>query len=287
MADSILLDEGLFGPAIIPREDRPMRLFPRYRRLGLLLILSGCVVVAMAGASALDRARQASRALPASADARPGSPLLFMRPDLREDILKPGTAAPPLVLTDFRTGRRVSLDDFRGDRPVVLMFGSVDLPLFDGQLGTLRRLHDDFKGRVAFLFIEIVEPAHPESGLEPLAERPGPEASSPEVRRRRIAKGLEVEDVPFPCLVDEDGRAEVAYAAHPLRLVVVGTDGLILYNAGLGRLLFGPAVVVSPTGGLVPYGLGSEKAPPSPMTGWDLKVIEECLRADLATEWLH
>jgi len=263
-----------------------MRLFPRSYRPGLLMILTGCLVVATAGATVLDRARQASWGLPAPANASPASP--FLLPGLPESALNPGTAAPPLALKDFRTGRRVILDDFRGKRPVVLLFGSFGSSVFSGQLAPLRRLHDQFKDRVAFLFVEITERAPPGHELEPRAERLRlPEANSPEDRRRRIARRLEVFDLPFPCLVDEEGRAEAAYAAHPLRLVVVGTDGLIVYNAGLGRLLFGPAVVVSPTSDLVPHALGSDAAPSGSMTNWDLNTIEERLRADLARERPH
>src|SRR5262245_21449813 len=200
---------------LFPLCPRSGRKFPCCCDPGLLLILTGCAVVVTAGAFAVDRARQASRAIPSLADARSGRPPPFMLSDVREAFLEPGTAAPPLVLTDFRTGRRVRLDSFQGDRPVVLLFGSFGSRLLSDQLGRLRGLYDDFKGRVAFLLVEITQPPHSGPEQRSLAGDLGPEAGSPEARRQRIAEGLEEEDLPFPCLIDEDGRAEAAYAAYP------------------------------------------------------------------------
>ena len=145
----------------------------------------------------------------------------------------------------------------------------------------MRELYDEFKDRAAFLFVYVTEPGHIIPELGPLAVSSGPDADSPEVRRRRIARGLEVFDLPFACLVDEDGKAEAAYAAYPQRLVVVGTDGRIAYNAGPAELLHGLAVAVGPTGALIPLGL-ADSGSPGTMSPWDLKAVEARLRYDLA-----
>ncbi len=124
----------------------------------------------------------------------------------------------------------------------------------------LRQLHDDFKDRVTFLFIYVTEATHPVSELGSLLAPPVPGTDSPETRRQRIAKGLKVFDLPFPCLVDEDGRVEAAYGGAPQRLVLVGADGLLAHDAGLGRDgLIGP---------------------------WDLEQVEAHLRIALAGQ-LH
>ncbi|HKB35898.1 MAG TPA: hypothetical protein VKD72_05555 [Gemmataceae bacterium] len=99
-----------------------------------------------------------------------------------------------------------------------------------GQLGRLRELYEQFKGRATFLFVYITEAPHALPGLGDLAVGRGPDHSSPKTRRRRIARGLEIFDLPFLCLLDEEGRAEAAYGAFPQRLVVVGTDGRIAYS---------------------------------------------------------
>src|SRR5262245_30306022 len=126
-----------------------MRILQHCPRPGLLLTLAGALIIATVGASALDQARQARRAFPEDAVPGPPPPFLLMGP--REAALKPGTVAPPLALADFRTGRRVSLDDYRGDRPVVLLFGILASDIFRGQLAPVRGLHEQYKGRVAFL----------------------------------------------------------------------------------------------------------------------------------------
>jgi hypothetical protein len=263
-----------------------MRLFPRGSRTRLAAALAGCLVIATTAAIALDKVSQPHGARGAPANASPDMASSFLLPGFSQPGLKPGTEAPPLMLADFRTGKRVSLDAFRGDRPVVLAFSSVDSPVFSSQLETLRPLYDQFKGRVAFLFVEVPVPPQAGTEQESLAA-PGSEDGSLAARRERLAAALAVEPLPFPCLVDEDGRVEAAYAAYPLRLVVVGTGGLILYNAGLGRHVYGPAITVSPTGDLVPFGLDSSSVPADSMACWDLKTIEEQLRTDLAQRRPH
>jgi hypothetical protein len=39
---------------------------------------------------------------------------------------------------------------------------------------------------------------------------------------------------PFPTLFDADGEVERAYDAYPKRLVVVGSDGRVVYDGGRG-----------------------------------------------------
>jgi len=103
------------------RRPRPVACF---RGPGALPVLVRCVIIAVTGAFVLGWACQASRLSPASVLASP--PPLFRGRPTGEPArpLTSGTAAPPFTLTDFRTGKKVSLDDFRGHRPVVLLFGS-------------------------------------------------------------------------------------------------------------------------------------------------------------------
>ena len=89
---------------------------------GLLLILAASVLAAAGGAFVLDWYRRPPPVPPSP----PGPSFLY--PDRGPDgwayVLPPGTVAPPFTLQDFRTGESVSLYDFRGHRPVVLLFGS-------------------------------------------------------------------------------------------------------------------------------------------------------------------
>lgn len=127
-------------------------------------------------------------------------------------------------------------------------------------MGRLRRLHEEFKDQAAFLLIYVSEAPHPLPELGPLAVG-GPDTDTSEVRRKRIGKGLEVFDLPFPCLLDEDGRVEAAYHAFPQRLVIVGSDGQVVLDVGRG------------SDGLV--------------NAWDMRQIEERLRAALSRGSLH
>jgi hypothetical protein len=101
--------------------------FPRFSRISLfLLILAGVSVVVLA----LDSLgftrhtlgngrRRTSDVLPHDADPVPPTPIEDGPP--RFSL---GTLAPTFTLLEARTGKRVSLDDYRGKRPVVLLLSS-------------------------------------------------------------------------------------------------------------------------------------------------------------------
>jgi hypothetical protein len=93
---------------------------------GLIAALLVCLAVAASVVFALDRRGVTRHTLtggqgvtaPAPEPAVPtvieSGPVLF----------KPGTPAPPFTLADPRTGEKVSLGDYRGKQPVVLLLSS-------------------------------------------------------------------------------------------------------------------------------------------------------------------
>jgi hypothetical protein len=171
----------------------------------------------------------------------------------RPTLFAAGTEAPSFDLMDVRTEERVRLDQLRGRRPVVLLFGSFGCNVFSGQLRSLLRLHEAYQDRAAFCFIAIKDAGHP---LPEMAlEDPSLDLTDPETRACYVRKGLDAYKVPFPCLLDEDGQAERAYHAFPQRLVIVGIDGNIVYDGGFGAQ-GGPSA-------------------------WDLKAVESHLREAL------
>jgi hypothetical protein len=89
--------------------------------------------------------------------------------------------------------------------------------------------------------------------MAPYAKVADLNGSTPQERLRFIHKGLEVFRIPFPCLLDEDGEVERAYEAFPQRLMIVGVDGRVVFDAGWGS-----------------------KGGPS---DWDLEEVERHLRA--------
>jgi hypothetical protein len=224
--------------------------------LGLLAV---CLAVAAGAAFALDRYLVAKRRQEIAAEIPAPNRSSLSAPSILDwtpTLLTPGQAAPRFTLVDMRTGGRISLDDYRGRRPVVLLLGSFGCNVYCGQVRNLIRLHETYKDRAAFLFIAITDAGHPDPEMAAvLAGEPHPEKDTPEARVRLIRKGLEHYKVPFPCLLDEDRKVESAYEAFPQRLVIVGADGLVVFDGGWGS-----------------------KGGPS---NWDLEEVEEHLRSAL------
>jgi hypothetical protein len=103
--------------------------------------------------------------------------------------------------------------------------------VFCGQLGRLLELHESYGDRAAFLFVAIRDAGHPDPALPFLS---GALGATPAGRVEMIRKGLDAYKIPFPGLVDEGRRVERAYHAYPQRLVIVGSDGRIVFDAGRG-----------------------------------------------------
>jgi hypothetical protein len=97
------------------------------RSVRQVALLSGCVALATLGAFALDRCVVEHRRHTRLSEYQPPDRLSIPAPDLsrwRPTPLAPGSAPPRFRLTDARTGTRVSLDDYRGRMPVVLLLSS-------------------------------------------------------------------------------------------------------------------------------------------------------------------
>jgi hypothetical protein len=143
-----------------------------------------------------------------------------------------GTLAPDFSLTDNSDGHEVSLADFRGKKPVVLIFGSFSCDLFCDDVVRLKRLYQDCKDLAQFLFIHVNDAPHPIPalasvlrGLEPTFENRGE-------RARRALKHFELN---IPCLIDRaDAKVETSYDAWPRRLMIVDKAGNIALDEGKG-----------------------------------------------------
>jgi hypothetical protein len=167
---------------------------------------------------------------PASTPA-PAGPV-FVDPSPRID-----EPAPDFTLTHYQEDGEWTLSSARGEKPVVLIFGSYTCPSFRDQIPALNRVYLRYKDRAEFYFIYIRE-AHPaESG--PILEN---EELGPPIRqhqsleeRSQIASLCALHlDVKMPVLVDDlQNTTERKYHAWPERLYVVGADGKIAYR-GLG-----------------------------------------------------
>src|SRR5687768_4770421 len=188
-------------------------------------------MVAAAAAFAVDRYRLAEQRQQIAAQIPAPDRSALARPDTerwRPTLFDAGTAAPPFNLVDVRTGEQVSLDQHRGRRPVVLLLGSFGCSVFSGQLSHLLRLYETYQDRAAFCLIAIKDAGHPLPEMS-LSEEPRLDVTDRETRLWYCRKGLDVYQVPFSCVLDEDGQMERAYQAFPQRLLIVGADGNIVY----------------------------------------------------------
>ena len=161
------------------------------------------------------------------------------QPAVADPGIAPGQAAPGIG----------TLDLSKLPRPMVLVFGSYTCPKLRGSAADLKRIAEEYRGRVDFRLVYIRE-AHAEGGAESqwqstINTKEGislaPARTLPE-KQEHAALCLRKLDLPFPAVVDGlDGAAETAYQAWPSRLYLVGHEGKVAYNTRLGELDFHPA----------------------------------------------
>lgn len=147
-----------------------------------------------------------------------------------------GEPAPDFTLPDLRTGAKVTFSQYRGSRPAVLVFGSPGCNLFCDSAGMVRRLHEQYKEKVAFVFIHVTNAPHSLPKQVTLAyEKVESETPTAEQRQAKARAGVDFFEFPFPCLLDtEDKRVETLYDAWPRRLIVVQANGRIARDIGRG-----------------------------------------------------
>jgi iodothyronine deiodinase-like protein len=227
-------------------------------KLSIVLVSVGAT--APAWAQSIDRT---TKARSIRQGAKPGE--IITAPDLSErwpDQLRIGDAAPDFTLPlasgteeakalmqheNQNTGRKskrtktsdvqksVSLKELRANKPVVLIFGSITCPPFRRALNGIDDVYHDFRDRATFLFVYIRE-AHPNSVLfldddnQTTALTKIPQAvTSKDRNKAAVACGLTL-NLDIPIAVDSiDNKVGRAYAGWPNRMVVVGTDGKILF----------------------------------------------------------
>lgn len=156
------------------------------------------------------------------------------------DPIQLGEAAPQFTLLGADGKSKISLSDYAGKKPVVLMFGSCSCPPFRAMVGGVEKLHQQYKDRVDFLMLYIRE-AHPGSVVSlPTQEgerelRVIPQTSTVSERLANLRQFVSLSGITMPAVVDDEkGSVRQAYASWPIRLYVVGTDGKIIYKGRQG-----------------------------------------------------
>ncbi len=157
---------------------------------------------------------------------------------------RPGRLAPEFALPTRDGSRRVTLAEFRGVKPVVLVFGCVTnwpfLSSFD-QVEDLNRRHGD---RAAFLMVYVRE-VHPIDGwLMKENEELGiaPRQPTTFAERKALADLCATRiKAKMPVLVDGlDDRVGHLYSGMPSRLYVIDKEGHVTYQSGRGPFGFKP-----------------------------------------------
>jgi hypothetical protein len=102
-------------------------------------------------------------------------------------------------------------------------------------LGHLVKLRDAFAGRAEFLFVYVSEAPHASTPLKNASRPMPPEGEGAAGHRRRVRWYEGESGNGLTWLLDgSDEAVEEAYSAWPRRLVVVGVDGRVAYDAGHG-----------------------------------------------------
>jgi peroxiredoxin len=136
---------------------------------------------------------------------------------------EPGDVAPDFTLRSL-DGAEVSLSSFKGERNVVVTFGSATCPQTAASIGGLRALYREFPSSdVAFLFVYVRE-AHPGANLP--AHRTLAEKASAAMLLS------DQEQIEWPILVDElGGEVHRLYGALPNASFLVDKSGRIAYRS--------------------------------------------------------
>ncbi len=158
-----------------------------------------------------------------------------------DDNIEESMIAPDFSLPALDENRSIRLSDYRGHKPVVLIFGSFGCEVFCSQVVHLPELHDKYGDSAQFVFVYVREP---EAGRatrnhdlpEELREFAEPPSAPPGSRLRlvpRVRAGKKHFGLHFPCLLDnENGEVGQLYEACPKRLIIVDKSGHIALDSG-------------------------------------------------------
>lgn len=164
----------------------------------------------------------------------------------RGEVPRPGDLAPDFELTSPDGNTTVKLSSFRGQKPVVLIFGCFTCGNYRTYSQPLEELYKHWKDEAEFLRVYVRE-AHPVGENQPATptnQLAGIVFKQPitfEERCDIAATFMSTMQVKTPLVVDEiDNRVGQAYGAWPDRLYVVDRDGHIAFTGGPGPFGFNP-----------------------------------------------
>ncbi len=149
-----------------------------------------------------------------------------------------GDLAPDFTLKTQDGQKTFNLASFRGNKPVVLTFGSYTCPPYRALFGGVDSLHKRYGDQVEFLAVYVRE-AHPTDGWSTSGNEGTDFAvKQPTSQEERIAvagKFCAFEKPSFPVLVDEfNDQIGHAYSGMPNRLYLIDREGRVAYKSGRG-----------------------------------------------------
>ncbi len=155
----------------------------------------------------------------------------FDRNTLAKDFLKskfgdapePGERAPDFELRTVE-GNKIRLADFKGEKNVVLTFGSATCPLTSSSISDLNDLYNDYAGEdVEGLFVYVRE-AHPGE------EMPAHASMADKVAAAELFRAEE--EIEIPVLIDDiNGKAHRRYGSLPNPTFLIDKSGRIAFRS--------------------------------------------------------
>ena len=214
----------------IPNRSTTLTPAPKKVPMSVTAIVLACTVSAGVGALIVVAVFYAQPHLvlltSSSSPPPPSAPGLPDYPDYRgrfDTKLRAGELAHDFTLPEITSGRDVSLSNFRGRKPVVLIFASSSNDCFCEQAYRLEELYQAYRGRAEFLFIHLRK------------ARVFPSTRPTGDRREQVRQAAASLKLTIPCLLDTCyGDTEQMFLGWPQRLVIVGIDGRIALDAGRG-----------------------------------------------------
>lgn len=146
--------------------------------------------------------------------------------------------APDFTLQTQDGKREITLSQFRGKKPVALMFGNFTCGPFRTQSGNVDDLFRKYGDRVEFLAIYVRE-AHPTGGWRmETNDRVEIAIDQPRTMAERLTVAEQCSarlQLGMPLLVDDiDDRVNHLYSGNPTRLYLIDREGKVAYKAGRG-----------------------------------------------------
>jgi len=162
----------------------------------------------------------------------------------RESGFNVGQEAPDFALRTLDGEGTVKLSDFKGKKPVVLVFGSSTWLPFRSQGDALEKLYQQYKNKSEWLVVYIKETPPSDGRQVDASVKEGVELAQPKTieKRLEIARSHYANlGISFPAVVDNmDNKVAEAYDTWPDRIYIVDKKGKVAYKGKRGPKGFNP-----------------------------------------------